>query len=86
MSVNQFVGNTWGGAGVVAFERDKMLQGLPAQAVYFDLFSVDPNLGGMLPSDLDGPAPALVLPTISCRQTITDLAIHRINWRSGNLV
>lgn len=57
MSVNQFVGNTWGGAGAVAFERDKMLQGLPAQAVYFDLFSVDPNLGGMLPSDLDGQAP-----------------------------
>ena len=62
MSVNQFVGNTWGGAGVVAFERDKMLQGLPAQAVYFDLFSVDPNLGGMLPSDLDGPAPAAGTP------------------------
>ena len=62
MSVNQFVGNTWGGAGVVAFERDKMLQGLSAQAVYFDLFSVDPNLGGMLPSDLDGPAPAAGTP------------------------
>jgi hypothetical protein len=25
--------------------------------VYFDLFNVDPNLGGMLPSDLDGQAP-----------------------------
>jgi hypothetical protein len=57
MSINQFVGNTWGGAGVIAFERDKMLQGLSAQAVYFDLFSVDPNLGGMLPTDLDGQAP-----------------------------
>jgi hypothetical protein len=62
MSVNQFVGTTWGGAGAVAFERDKMLQGLPAQAVYFDLYSVDPNLGGMLPSDLDGPAPAAGTP------------------------
>src|SRR6266498_1120838 len=62
MSVNQFVGNTWAGAGVVAFERDKMLLGQPAQAVYFDLFSVDPNLGGMLPSDLDGPAPAAGTP------------------------
>jgi hypothetical protein len=59
MSINQFVGNTWGGAGAVAFERDKMLLGQPAQAVYFDLFATDPNLGGMLPSDLDGqPAPA----------------------------
>lgn len=62
MSINQFVGNTWGGAGVVAFERDKMLLGQPAQAIYFDLFTVDPNLGGMLPSDLDGPAPAAGTP------------------------
>ncbi|HSB02372.1 MAG TPA: hypothetical protein VLE49_17100 [Anaerolineales bacterium] len=62
MSVNQFVGNTWGGAGVVAFERSKMLLGQPAQAIYFDLFAVDPNLGGMLPSDLDGPAPAAGTP------------------------
>ncbi|MCB0229254.1 MAG: PKD domain-containing protein, partial [Anaerolineae bacterium] len=35
MSINQFAGNSWGGAGAVAFERDKMLQGLPAQMVYF---------------------------------------------------
>lgn len=57
LSVNQFAGNTWAGAGAVVFERNKMLLGQPAQAVYFDLFSVDPNLGGMLPSDLDGPIP-----------------------------
>lgn len=57
MSINQFVGNTWAGAGAVAFERSKMLLGQPAQAVYFDLYSVDPNMGGMLPSDLDGQAP-----------------------------
>jgi hypothetical protein len=62
LSVNQFVGNTWAGAGAVVFERDKMLLGQPAQAVYFDLFSVDPNLGGMLPSDLDGPVPPLGTP------------------------
>ena len=29
MSVNQFVGNTWGGAGAVVFERAKMLHGPP---------------------------------------------------------
>jgi hypothetical protein len=57
MSVNQFVGNNWGGAGAVVFERQKMLLGQPAQAVYFDLYSIDPNLGGMLPTDLDGQAP-----------------------------
>ncbi|MCB0255462.1 MAG: hypothetical protein KDI55_17220 [Anaerolineae bacterium] len=64
MSINQFAGNSWGGAGAVAFERDKMLQGLPAQMVYFDLYGVDANLGGMLPSDLDGPAPAAGSPNV----------------------
>ena len=61
MSINQFLGGTtWAGAGVVAFERSKMLAGLPARMVYFDLYSVNPDFGGMLPSDLDGlrPPPA----------------------------
>ena len=55
MSINQFDQNSnfdFTGAGVVAFERDKMLSGDPAQMVYFDL---DLNRSGMLPSDLDGP-------------------------------
>jgi hypothetical protein len=30
--------------------------------VYFDLYNTDANLGGMLPSDLDGPAPAAGTP------------------------
>lgn len=61
MAVNQFnqASLSWGGQGVVAFERDKMLAGQPAKMVYFDLYSQDPNLGGMLPSDLDGPPPPL---------------------------
>ena len=55
MSVNQFTGGTtWGGQGVAVFERDKMLAGQAARMVSFDLNAVDPNLGGMLPSDLDG--------------------------------
>jgi len=64
MSVNQFASGTgtWAGAGVFAFERDKMLLGQTARMVYFDLYGVDPNLGGMLPSDLDGPAPAAGTP------------------------
>ena len=64
LSVNQFSGNSWGGQGAVAFERAKMLQGQAAQMVYFDLFGVDPNLGGMLPSDLDGPAPPNGAPNV----------------------
>jgi hypothetical protein len=56
MSVNQFSGNTFSGAGVVAFERDKMLQGLSARMYYVD--TNDASLGGMLPSDLDGTPPA----------------------------
>jgi uncharacterized repeat protein (TIGR01451 family) len=65
MSMNQFTcapGCAWAGQGVVAFERDKMLSGQPAQMVYFDLESVDSTLGGMLPSHLNGPAPAAGTP------------------------
>ena len=61
MSINQFsckfIGCSWAGAGAVAFERDQMLNGAPARMVYFDLYNVDANLGGMLPADLDGPSP-----------------------------
>ena len=62
MSINQFKCNVqsckWVGAGVVAFERDKMLTGdQTARAVSFDLFATDPNLGGMLPADWDGQTP-----------------------------
>jgi hypothetical protein len=64
LSINQFSGNSWGGQGAVAFERARMLQGLSAKMVYFDLFGVDPNLGGMLPSDLDGPAPPSGAPNV----------------------
>ncbi len=59
MAVNQFNQGTlsWGGQGTVAFERSKMLNGQSAKMVKFDLNSTDPNLGGMLPADLDGAAP-----------------------------
>ena len=65
MSVNQFNQATlsWGGQGVVAFERSQMLSGLAANMVYFDLFPVDSNLGGMLPADLDGPVPPAGMPS-----------------------
>jgi fibronectin type 3 domain-containing protein len=58
MTFNQFSGNSWAGQGVAAFDRTKMLAGDPsAGMVYFDLFATDSNLGSMLPSSLDGPAP-----------------------------
>ncbi|MBI3457071.1 MAG: DUF11 domain-containing protein, partial [Candidatus Rokubacteria bacterium] len=60
LAINQFdeISLTAAGQGVVAFERAKMLAGDPAAAmVYFDLFSVDPTLCGMLPSHLNGPPP-----------------------------
>jgi hypothetical protein len=55
-SFNQFNAGSfsWAGAGAVAYQRAKMLQGKTAKAIYFDLFSVDPNAGGQLPSDLNG--------------------------------
>ena len=60
MTINQFASGSgsWAGAGAVAFEREKMLSGQAAQMVYFDLYDADPvNFGGILPADLDGPAP-----------------------------
>ena len=56
MTVNQFTnGTSWGGAGVFVFDRAKMLTGDPSATFQsFDLYSVNPNFGGMLPSDLDG--------------------------------
>ncbi len=59
MSVNQFSPPLlfFDGVGVAAFERDKMLDGLPAQLIYGDLAPVNANFFGLLPSDLDGPPP-----------------------------
>ena len=58
MSVNQFTGgSSWGGAGAFAFDRATMLNGNPATFVYFDLYSVNSDFGGMLPADLDGDNP-----------------------------
>lgn len=61
-TINQFKSPSfdWEGVGALAFEREKMLNGDPARVVYVDL-SNDP-WGGMLPSDLDGPAPAAGTP------------------------
>ncbi len=58
MTDNQFLapGLAFNGAGAFAFDRTKLLAGDPAASfIYFDLSLLDPNLGGMLPSDLDGP-------------------------------
>jgi hypothetical protein len=60
MSDNQFAigGGSFAGAGLLAFDRVKMLVGDPtASYIYFDYFPIDPSSGGMLPSDLDGLTP-----------------------------
>lgn len=60
MTTNQFDGVTqaFEGGGAYAFDRAKMLAGDPsASYVYFDVASINPNIGGMLPSSLDGPPP-----------------------------
>ena len=69
MTANQFVysSGAWRGAGVAAYEREKMLTGATAQMVYFSLYSVNSNYGGQLPADMDGAtqpasgAPGLIL-------------------------
>ncbi|CAN5408726.1 hypothetical protein BH20ACI2_BH20ACI2_14380 [soil metagenome] len=55
MSANQFVGDTYSGAGAFAYDRVKMLQGDPgASYIYFDQSAICPTCGGQLPTDLDG--------------------------------
>lgn len=54
MSVNQFYGAS--GVGVVAYERERMLQGLSARQVYFNLGNVA-SYWALLPSDMDGTPP-----------------------------
>jgi subtilisin-like proprotein convertase family protein len=58
MTDNQFIGNTFAGAGVFAFERRKMLAGDPSAAfLYVDVENGNPAIGGMLPADFDGLVP-----------------------------
>jgi hypothetical protein len=59
MAVNQFdgVSQAWRGQAAAAFERERMLSGEPARMVAFDLYGVNPDYGGQLPADLDGPIP-----------------------------
>ena len=54
LTFNHFTATAWAGQGVAALDREEMLHGGPAAMVYFDLYTLDPNLGGMLPADLDG--------------------------------
>lgn len=57
MTDNQFT-SAFEGGGVFAFDRAKMIAGDPtASYIYFDIFDIDPNAGGMLPSDADGFVP-----------------------------
>jgi hypothetical protein len=68
-SFNQFkVSSTgrfsWGGAGAVAYDRTAMLAGAPAGQIYMNLAKTDINLGGMLPSDLDGTPPPSGAPNL----------------------
>lgn len=53
--VNQFTGNNFTGSGVVAYERDKMLLGQPAQQVIIDLEQSHPTAFTPMPADIDGP-------------------------------
>ncbi len=72
MTDNQFTAN-WAGAGVFAFDRARLLAGDPsASYIYFDLESVDVNIGGMLPADLDGPPPPSGSPGLFAYFTATE--------------
>lgn len=60
MTDHQFnqAGTLYLGQGVFALNRMKMLAGDPtANYIYFDLAPLDPDIGGMLASDMDGLTP-----------------------------
>ncbi|TQV89265.1 Calx-beta domain-containing protein [Aliikangiella coralliicola] len=60
MGVNQFdstAGFAWSGGGVVAYEREKMLIGAPAQQVKFDMNGATPTVYTPMPLDIDGITP-----------------------------
>jgi hypothetical protein len=73
MTDNQFgPGPGFTGVGAFAFDRAKMLVGNPtAIYVYFDLVG-DPSIFGMLPADLDGPAPPAGTPNYFVYYTATE--------------
>ncbi|WP_444996019.1 Calx-beta domain-containing protein [Aliikangiella sp. IMCC44359] len=52
--VNQFTGDKYSGAGVVVYEREKMLLGQPAQQIKFDLENSKPDAFTPMPADIDG--------------------------------
>ncbi len=82
MSSNEFYTNF--GAGIIAFEREAMLVGVPgARMVYFSL----PGVFGFLPADLDGPAPPEDSPNYFVRQGGgSQLQIYEfhVNWANTN--
>ena len=73
-SFNMFKGNTFLGAKVCAYEREKMINGNPARMVCVDV----PGQGGLVPSDVDGAsAPAAGSPNY-----VMNLGGNRLNlWR-----
>ncbi len=83
LSFNEFVAatNAFRGQSVVAFERDKMLQGQTARTVYFNLYNVNPGFGGQLPSDLDGP----ILPPAGSPNYYVEVDDDAWGWPSDRL-
>ncbi|HEY4723867.1 MAG TPA: hypothetical protein VII92_18575, partial [Anaerolineae bacterium] len=59
MTMHQFnaAGTAWLGQSASAFDRARLLNGVAAPLVLFDLFSVNANFSGMLAADLDGSRP-----------------------------
>ncbi len=52
--INQFTGDNYSGAGVVVYERDKMLTGQTARQIIVDLEGITPDAFTPMPADIDG--------------------------------
>ena len=77
------VGCRWAGQGVAGFEREKMLSGQAARMVFYDLYSVDANLGGMLPATLDGAVPPAGTRAVFAEMDDSAWGTRRISSRCG---
>ncbi len=75
MTTDEFLGSDYVGAGVFAFEREKLLAGEPtARYVYTNVpVPVQPRRKGMLPADIDGlRQPSTGAPAILASYTATE--------------
>ena len=84
LSINQFANaKTWAGGGIVVLDRDAMLSGQSASAVFWDLGT---GYGSLLPADCDGSLPPAGTPNYFTNMATNALNIWEVSvdWDNTN--